>query len=348
MKEPVYAPYATPVYTNIGYDLLGQVIENVTGLTYAEYMQTNVLEPLNMRNTFVDTPSNTSIGFVPNETNWWSTPYGFQRPSGNFYSSANDILTFGTAILSSKLLPTVATNAWLKPKSFTSSTGIFVGSPWEIARGSNLTSDGRVIDFYTKSGSIGFYLALLVIVPDLDVVMSIFLAGGDASFDNMYGILTYMVEGMIPAIDNATKEEANQTYAGTYVDASTNSSLVICVDDGPGLLISNFTIRGADVITAYATFNDANAADTSVRLYPTDLEAGESQAWRAVYSLSTLAEDAEGNSQLFFEQGSCQSWSLIDLLSYGLRGLDDFVFTIGENGTVDIEPRAWRVVLSMQ
>lgn len=100
MKEPVYAPYSTPVYTNIGYDLLGQVIENVTGLTYAEYMRTNVLEPLNMQNTFLETPSNTSIGFVPNGTNWWSTPYGFQRPSGNFYSSVNDILTLGTAILS--------------------------------------------------------------------------------------------------------------------------------------------------------------------------------------------------------------------------------------------------------
>lgn len=205
-----------------------------------------------------------------------------------------------------------------------------------------------MIDFYTKSGSIGDYLALLVIVPDLDVVMSILLAGGDASFDNMYGILTYMVEGMIPAIDNGTKEEASQTYAGTYVDASTNSTLVIRVDDGPGLLISNFTVRGADVITEYATFNEANTADTSVRLYPTDLEAGESQAWRAVYSLSTLAEDAEENSQLFFEQGICQSWSLIDLLSYGLRGLDDFVFTMGENGTVNLEPRAWRVVLSKQ
>lgn len=82
------------------------------------------------------------------------------------YSSNNGLLSFGASILSSKLLSPEKTRAWLKPRSFTSAAGLSVGSPWEITRGANLTSDGRNIDFYTKTGK-GDYINVLVLVPDL-------------------------------------------------------------------------------------------------------------------------------------------------------------------------------------
>ena len=44
-------------YTNIGYMLLAAVIESVSGLSYAEYIQASILDPLDMRDT----------GFVYNE-----------------------------------------------------------------------------------------------------------------------------------------------------------------------------------------------------------------------------------------------------------------------------------------
>lgn len=53
LSERVTEPDDTFFYHNSGYTLLGQVIENVAEVPYAEYIETNILEPLDMpRSTF--------------------------------------------------------------------------------------------------------------------------------------------------------------------------------------------------------------------------------------------------------------------------------------------------------
>jgi CubicO group peptidase (beta-lactamase class C family) len=41
-------------YSNFGYTILGQIIEAVSGLSYSDYIQKEILDPLEMKNTFVD------------------------------------------------------------------------------------------------------------------------------------------------------------------------------------------------------------------------------------------------------------------------------------------------------
>jgi CubicO group peptidase (beta-lactamase class C family) len=41
-------------YSNFGYTLLGQIIEGISGISYEEYIQQEILNPLNMNDTFVD------------------------------------------------------------------------------------------------------------------------------------------------------------------------------------------------------------------------------------------------------------------------------------------------------
>ncbi|MHA2098969.1 MAG: serine hydrolase domain-containing protein [Candidatus Kariarchaeaceae archaeon] len=41
-------------YSNFGYTILGQIIEAVTGQSYVDYINEQILDPLEMRNTFVD------------------------------------------------------------------------------------------------------------------------------------------------------------------------------------------------------------------------------------------------------------------------------------------------------
>lgn len=53
LSERVTEPDDAYFYHNTGYTLLGQVIENVAGVPYTEYIETNILEPLDMpRSTF--------------------------------------------------------------------------------------------------------------------------------------------------------------------------------------------------------------------------------------------------------------------------------------------------------
>ena len=67
-KYPVYAPFTTPVYSNIGYAILGLVIERVTGRPYAQYMQEAIFQPLGLQRTSVDHPISLSDAFITKET----------------------------------------------------------------------------------------------------------------------------------------------------------------------------------------------------------------------------------------------------------------------------------------
>ena len=55
--DPVYRPFTTPVYSNIGYSLLGFVIEKVSGQSYADYLEHNIIKKAGMNRTTVTDPS---------------------------------------------------------------------------------------------------------------------------------------------------------------------------------------------------------------------------------------------------------------------------------------------------
>ena len=55
-SQPVFAPQARPSYSNVGYDLLGQVLVNVTGQDYETYITESILKPLKMTHTTFSKP----------------------------------------------------------------------------------------------------------------------------------------------------------------------------------------------------------------------------------------------------------------------------------------------------
>ena len=63
-KYPAYAPFTTPVYSNIGFALLGLVIERASGSSYADFMQKSIISPLNLTGTSVNHPSKLEDAFV--------------------------------------------------------------------------------------------------------------------------------------------------------------------------------------------------------------------------------------------------------------------------------------------
>ncbi|EXJ65758.1 uncharacterized protein A1O5_10999 [Cladophialophora psammophila CBS 110553] len=344
-KPPIYRPFTTPVYSNIGYAVLGRIIENVSGQTWADYLEQNIARKAGMnRTTGVDAPAS-NLGFIPAESNWWGTSLGFLSSDGGAYASNNDILSFGKAILSNTLLDSAQTRKWMKPMTFTSSIGMAVGASWEIVRGPNLTADGRIIDFYAKLGDVGDYSAILALVPDFDLVIAMNFAGPDSDETVGLGIFSQLVQAIIPVVDQIGKSEASAKLAGTY-SARPNSSLELSVDDF-GVLVSNFSANGVDVAEGYSALNGAADVPTTIRLYPTNLQAGNgSSAWRAVYTVGTAEDAAAVDAQLFFPHGSCQTWLVIDRIEYGWESIDYFVVTEDASGkVVGVEPKAWRLKL---
>lgn len=232
----------------------------------------------------------------------------------------------------------------MKPITFTSSWGYTIGAPWEILRSDNVTSDQRLIDFYTKGGDLGTYHANLVLIPDYDLVISILTTGPETSSGVVQLLSSQTITTLLPAIETAGKDDARAAFAGTYVDKDTNSTFTLIVDDeGPGLNITEWTVRGTDVPSHWLNYLGAISSalpeiHVSTRLYPSGLVAGSRTAWRVAIDLGTPEEIAQADAQLFWPQASCLAWGLMDRGVYEFNALDEMVFNLDDtdSGSVAI------------
>ncbi|KAF4471353.1 UPF0214 yfeW [Fusarium albosuccineum] len=341
LRPPVYTPFTNPVYSNIGIALLGLVVEAATGKSFAEVAKRDIYDVVGLKHTYVSETPPVEDLFIPMNETTWNVTTGVFESAGGMFSSVSDMLRLAEGIYTNKFLSPAKTRKWMKPEANTASWGIQVGGPWEILRGDDITSDGRLIDIYTKSGDLGLYHTQTVIVPDYDIVISIMAGGLEASKDQYVTstILSDVLKVLIPAIEKEGRAFANEAFAGEYVDKSTNSSISFEIDDGPGLVIKSWEVRGFDVLNNIGSYNIRNLESGEVvsseyvdaRVYPTNLGKGGQTAWRAVFDLTPSKQAAEFASALFFENGTCQTWFQQDRKVYNFLGLDEFVFVAGDD-----------------
>lgn len=399
-RNPVYAPFTTPVYSNMAYALLGLVIEAVTGQSYEDAVRSLIFDPLGMDRTSVTLPSQSNQGVIPLGESEWEFSLGVLAPTGELYSSTRDLTRLGTAILNNTLLSPAATRRWMKPKAHSASFNSSVGAPWEIFRSDKVTQDGRIIDFYTKNGLLGLYSSHLVLVPDYDLVLTVMTAG-PGPLSSAYA--NRVTSAFLPVVETIGKEEARAIYAGNY--KSGNSSLTLAVDDGPGLKVTSWFNNGVNVLRAdFSSLLGATASLTpgiSVRMYSTNVVTNnpKRRSFRAVVDFSgadpsivpddstgpvtsssravsfgptptsfgpspfsgpdtsssgtpspspspSSTSSANGNETDFVNifADPCLSWGLIDGYMYGSKALDEFIFTLDDDGSVAsaVELPGWR------
>jgi len=72
-------------YSNIGYALLGLIIEEVTGVTYKNYVEVNIFQPLDMSNSFVEMQS--SLYGNKHAKGYTATNRNGKRKLANFYQT---------------------------------------------------------------------------------------------------------------------------------------------------------------------------------------------------------------------------------------------------------------------
>ncbi|KAM0431865.1 hypothetical protein ACHAPT_005117 [Fusarium lateritium] len=331
-RPPAYPPFSpNALYSNIGWALMGMVIEKVSGMSPEDFIEKNIWGPTGMKNTFAEKPDD-SLGFIPFEDLWWNASLGFGAAAGQYYSTINDLHAFGDALLRHELLSPVDTRKWMKPRTSTSSEGTLLGEAWEIFRSNKVTKDGRLIEFYTKAGDVITYHSLLVIVPDYDIVITILGAGPKVDFLVIQKIFNTIAKELLPAIEEAGKEESQKSYAGTYTDEATNSTLTLSLDDEPGFSVTNWTVRGVDVIGTYLGVNlipqiPPPPGLVRFRLYPTNLTTENQSSWRAIPAVGTPEEIEEGASEFVWPDAACNTWAAVDRLVYQLLSQDHFVFT---------------------
>lgn len=266
--------------------------------------------------------------------------------TGGLLSSTNDLVKFGRAIFANKQLNSMETLRWMKPASLTSSQSVSVGAPWEIVRTQSGITTGRIVDLYTKSGGVGAYNSLLILIPDYQVTLAILAAGPDSAAA-LQVATEIAIQTLVPALDKAAKAESCHKHCGKYAPAGAeknSSSLVLTVDDGPGLLLKEWIHQGHDIIAAGQAYANATRGGriNAVRLFPTGLKTGSEVAYRALFE--TIPYQYNPSVHMVFDP-TAGIWGTPDQLMYGGIAADDFVFHLDAGGSsAAVQPRVLREV----
>lgn len=86
-------------YSNLNYNVLGLIVEAAGGEPYAEYVQKHILEPLDMRRTYMEKSQAQANGLAVGHRHWFSFPFPAPNlpvprgslPSGQLISCADDM-----------------------------------------------------------------------------------------------------------------------------------------------------------------------------------------------------------------------------------------------------------------
>jgi CubicO group peptidase (beta-lactamase class C family) len=165
-------------YSNSGYVLLTSIIENISGVSYEEFLNQNIFNPIGMNNSGCyhneKPPINDSIGYTLSET---ATIIKHQKPGksivagdGSLYSTVEDLFIWDQALYFEKLVSKSSTEQMFR-KYFYGNDRNF-GYGWTIEEISGKTCIGHPGRHYGFISQISRYVndsACIIVLSNLDV-----------------------------------------------------------------------------------------------------------------------------------------------------------------------------------
>lgn len=225
-------------YANANYDLLGRIVEAVSGLSYADYLDSRVLGPLGMTASSADPAQAASLGMAPGHRTWFGVPVadGFVHrsgdeawgaaPSGYVAASAGDMARYlqmylnggeganGARVLSPEGVASMFLDRVPDPDGDT-----FYGMGWT----SFCWDDGELV--LSHDGQVENYVASMCLLPERDLGVVVLgdasdHAGGDGLFFDMAGGVVAAAVGADPEpVDAAWVRQAHRRDDALYVCA---------------------------------------------------------------------------------------------------------------------------------
>lgn len=247
--------------------------------------------------------------------------------TGGIYSTANDLTLYLQSILSSKLLPRATTNAWMKPRSWSTEAASAYGMPWEMFRTTKLTPDKRAVDIVTKGGDLNRYDTIIAMIPEYGLGITI-LTAGDASA--LADLEERIISKLVPAVDELLRSELRAKYAGTYVGYKPGWSLELEVDHvGPGLLVKEWVSNYTDFLPVYGSLKRMGQSGRKweARLVPSGIYVEPGRVEWETWRLTTIQGKSIEDEGKVFEDYCIRD---VDALMY--NGISVEQFDIGKEG----------------
>ena len=153
----LFEPGAKFSYSNDGYRVLGAVIEKVTGKSYAQVLQENILNPLKMKNTGYSNRnavlSKRAAGYRKRLAGLENAQFYEASPASGMYSTVDDLFLFDEALYTDKLLSQKSKDLMWQVAPSGNAYGWQVS---KIALGQNengfkVMTEGAVFGFFARS-----------------------------------------------------------------------------------------------------------------------------------------------------------------------------------------------------
>ena len=142
--EPLFAPGEKWKYGTTGYVLLVSLIEKITGMSFGDVLEQQIVRPLDLKNTFACA---LDVRYTHARTR--SRALGFERKYGNYvlndlarfdgvvgvggiYSCAEDLLTWDQALYTGKLVGPAALRELFSPGKLNDGTPVNYGFGWFV------------------------------------------------------------------------------------------------------------------------------------------------------------------------------------------------------------------------
>jgi CubicO group peptidase (beta-lactamase class C family) len=203
-------------YTNLGYIVLGHLVERITGQTYEDFVHDNLFKPLGMNDSgmfsFVSVIPQRASGYWPgsngieNADRSFDTRIGFS--SGSLYSTTEDLLRWDEGLFGGKLLTPTSVRKMTTPFESDYACGLYVK---DVNGHLMIEHDGNNIGF---NSDMAYY-------PE-DRIAVIVLANLNGTVTSeMTRALAAVAHGETPPIPSVHKEillskEVLTRYTGTY------------------------------------------------------------------------------------------------------------------------------------
>lgn len=129
-------------YSNSGYAVLARIVEQVSGMRFADYLEDHLFEPAGMSHTVAfekgrSTVSHRALGYRPVAGGFEfadQSPTSAVLGDGGIYSSLRDLARWDEALYSDRLLSTAGLNSAFAPSTATDEDGVSYGFGWRIDR----------------------------------------------------------------------------------------------------------------------------------------------------------------------------------------------------------------------
>lgn len=208
------APGEYACYCNNGFELLRVIVENVSGMSYTEYIKKNIAGPVDLSNTGTpmdmfgrEDAATVYSGAQPIEFEYCMAP-----GSGGIYATASDVAEFGSTFWKNdnRLLSQASKDNMAK--RWTDSESEYLegaGLGWDYVESLSYAQQG--VKVVGKGGDVGTMHAMLIVAPNNDISVSVLSSGGSSTFNGLVAeaLLDVALEEQGITIEHETGTDVN-------------------------------------------------------------------------------------------------------------------------------------------